>query len=45
MTEIDTGTSDLIGRVDQGVGVLTMNRPDRRNALSGACLLYTSRCV
>jgi 2-(1,2-epoxy-1,2-dihydrophenyl)acetyl-CoA isomerase len=36
MTEIDTGTSDLIARVDEGVGVLTMNRPDRRNALSGA---------
>jgi 2-(1,2-epoxy-1,2-dihydrophenyl)acetyl-CoA isomerase len=32
MTEIDTGTNDLIARVDEGVGVLTMNRPDRRNA-------------
>jgi len=36
MTEIDTGTADLLGRIDQGVAVLTMNRPERRNALSGA---------
>jgi 2-(1,2-epoxy-1,2-dihydrophenyl)acetyl-CoA isomerase len=45
MTEIDTGTSDLIGRVDQGVGVLTMNRPDRRNALSGAMTAAIARVL
>ena len=34
MTEIATGTDDLLAEVDEGVAVLTMNRPDRRNALS-----------
>ncbi len=34
MTEIATGTDDLLAEVDDGVAVLTMNRPDRRNALS-----------
>jgi 2-(1,2-epoxy-1,2-dihydrophenyl)acetyl-CoA isomerase len=38
MREIDTRTSDLLGRVDDGVAVLTMNRPERRNALSQAML-------
>ncbi len=34
MKEIDTGTDDLLARVDDGVGVITLNRPARRNALS-----------
>lgn len=34
MSEIDTGTDQLLGRVDDGVAVLTMNRPERRNALT-----------
>jgi 2-(1,2-epoxy-1,2-dihydrophenyl)acetyl-CoA isomerase len=34
MREIDTGTEDLLARVERGVGVITLNRPDRRNALS-----------
>src|SRR3954454_6467287 len=38
MSEIDTGTDHLLARVDDGVAVLTMNRPERRNALSGAML-------
>lgn len=33
---IDTGTSDLTAHVDGSLGVLTFNRPDRRNALSHA---------
>lgn len=32
--QLDTGTEDLLGRIDDHVGVLTFNRPDRRNALS-----------
>lgn len=32
--ELDTGTDDLLGRVDDGVAVLTLNRPERRNAFS-----------
>jgi 2-(1,2-epoxy-1,2-dihydrophenyl)acetyl-CoA isomerase len=35
---IDTRTEDLLARVDDGVAVVTMNRPERRNALSGAML-------
>jgi len=38
MGEIDTGTDELLGRIDDGVAVLTMNRPERRNALSPAML-------
>lgn len=33
---IETGTDDLLARVEDRVAVLTFNRPDRRNALSGA---------
>ncbi|MBV9045312.1 MAG: enoyl-CoA hydratase, partial [Alphaproteobacteria bacterium] len=33
---LDTGTQDLIATVEDGVALLTMNRPERRNALSGA---------
>ncbi|MFT3852814.1 MAG: enoyl-CoA hydratase-related protein [Ilumatobacteraceae bacterium] len=35
MRQIDTGTEDLLANVDDGVATLTMNRPDRRNAMSG----------
>jgi 2-(1,2-epoxy-1,2-dihydrophenyl)acetyl-CoA isomerase len=45
MTEIDTGTNDLVARVDQGVGVLTMNRPERRNAMSGAMTAAMARAL
>jgi 2-(1,2-epoxy-1,2-dihydrophenyl)acetyl-CoA isomerase len=31
---IDTGTDDLLAHVDGHVGVITFNRPERRNALS-----------
>ena len=36
MTSIDTGTDDLLATVEDGVAVVTMNRPERRNAMSGA---------
>lgn len=35
---IETGTEDLLARVEDGVAILTMNRPERRNALSGDML-------
>ncbi len=39
-TGIDTGTTDSLARVragaGAGVGVLTLDRPERRNALSAA---------
>jgi len=36
--QIDIGTDDLLARIDQGVAVITLNRPERRNALSPAML-------
>ena len=36
VTSIETGTEDLLAHVDGNVGVITFNRPDRRNALSNA---------
>ncbi|MBI1211645.1 MAG: enoyl-CoA hydratase [Alphaproteobacteria bacterium] len=36
--ELTTGTNDLSAHVEDGVAVLTMNRPERRNALSGEML-------
>jgi 2-(1,2-epoxy-1,2-dihydrophenyl)acetyl-CoA isomerase len=36
MTTLDTGTDDLRADIDDGVAVITMNRPDRRNAFSPA---------
>jgi 2-(1,2-epoxy-1,2-dihydrophenyl)acetyl-CoA isomerase len=35
MRTIDTGTDHLLASVDHGVATLTMNRPERRNAMSG----------
>ncbi|NNE11436.1 MAG: enoyl-CoA hydratase [Ilumatobacter sp.] len=31
---LDTGTDDLLARIEGSVGVVTFNRPERRNALS-----------
>jgi len=36
MTAIDTGTTDLLADLDEGVLTLTLNRPEARNAMSGA---------
>jgi 2-(1,2-epoxy-1,2-dihydrophenyl)acetyl-CoA isomerase len=38
MTVLDTGTEDLRAEIDGGVAVITMNRPDRRNAFSQAMM-------
>ena len=35
---LDTGTNDFTATIEDGVAVLVMNRPERRNALSGAML-------
>lgn len=35
MTDIDTGTEDLLASVNNGVGLITLNRPQARNAMSG----------
>src|SRR6266478_6060482 len=36
MAARDTGTSDLLADLDEGVLTLTLNRPQARNAMSGA---------
>jgi 2-(1,2-epoxy-1,2-dihydrophenyl)acetyl-CoA isomerase len=44
--ELDTGTDDLLAAIDDdGVVVLTLNRPDRRNATSLAMLLALERLL
>jgi len=35
---LDTGTNELLAHIEDGVAVLVMNRPERRNALSGGML-------
>jgi 2-(1,2-epoxy-1,2-dihydrophenyl)acetyl-CoA isomerase len=42
---IDTGTEDLLAEVDDGVAVLTMNRPERRNAMSEAMMTAMERVL
>ncbi len=36
MTTLDTGTDDLLARIEGPVGIISFNRPERRNALSDA---------
>jgi 2-(1,2-epoxy-1,2-dihydrophenyl)acetyl-CoA isomerase len=45
MRTIDTGTDHLRAEVDDGVAVLTMNRPERRNAMSGEMLVGLQRAL
>ncbi len=45
MTQLDTGTEDLLAEVDDGVAVLTMNRPERRNAMSEAMMAAMDRIL
>jgi 2-(1,2-epoxy-1,2-dihydrophenyl)acetyl-CoA isomerase len=45
MEAIDTGTDHLLARVHDGVAVLTLNRPERRNALSDEMLEALARVL
>ncbi|MGH9211899.1 MAG: enoyl-CoA hydratase-related protein [Acidimicrobiales bacterium] len=45
MTQLDTGTDHLLAEVNDGVATLTMNRPERRNALSTAMLDALARTL
>jgi 2-(1,2-epoxy-1,2-dihydrophenyl)acetyl-CoA isomerase len=45
VTQLDTGTEDLLAEIDDGVAVLTMNRPDRRNAMSEAMIAAMDRLL
>ncbi|MEJ0041645.1 MAG: enoyl-CoA hydratase-related protein [Rhizomicrobium sp.] len=39
---LETGTTDLLATVEDGVAIVVMNRPERRNALSGGMLTAMS---
>lgn len=43
--KIETGTDDLKAELRDGVAILTMNRPERRNALSGDMLTAMGRVL
>ncbi|MDJ0869902.1 MAG: enoyl-CoA hydratase [Myxococcota bacterium] len=45
MAELDTGTPELLGRIDGRVAVLTLNRPEARNALSDTLTPALRRAV
>ncbi len=45
MRELDTGTADFTARVEDRVAILTMNRPERRNALSVPMLTAMSQVI
>jgi 2-(1,2-epoxy-1,2-dihydrophenyl)acetyl-CoA isomerase len=45
MSAIETGTDDLLAHVEDGVAVVTLNRPERRNALSPAMLDALARVL
>jgi 2-(1,2-epoxy-1,2-dihydrophenyl)acetyl-CoA isomerase len=45
MTELDPGTLDLLATVEDGVAVLTLNRPDHRNALSEVMISNLGRLL
>ena len=42
---LDTGTDYLLADIDDGVAVLTMNRPHRRNAMSAAMMAAMDRIL
>jgi 2-(1,2-epoxy-1,2-dihydrophenyl)acetyl-CoA isomerase len=42
---LDTGTSDLLAAVDNGVATIALNRPARRNALSDEMLAALARVL
>ena len=45
MTVIDTGTDHLLAEINDGVALLTLNRPERRNALSTPMLAALARVL
>lgn len=45
MTTLDTGSEELLARVDDGVAVVTFNRPARRNALTPEMLDALARVL
>ena len=45
MADVDTGTDDLLATLDNGVAVITLNRPEARNAMSGPMNAALQQCL
>jgi 2-(1,2-epoxy-1,2-dihydrophenyl)acetyl-CoA isomerase len=45
MSMVDTGTDDLLATIEGGVGVITLNRPEARNAMSGEMNAALQKCL
>jgi 2-(1,2-epoxy-1,2-dihydrophenyl)acetyl-CoA isomerase len=43
--EIDTGTPQLLGRIEDGVAILTINRPEARNAMNAEWMVPLRRLI
>lgn len=43
--QIETGTEQLLGRIEDGVAVLTINRPEARNAMSAEWMVPLRRLI
>jgi 2-(1,2-epoxy-1,2-dihydrophenyl)acetyl-CoA isomerase len=43
--QVDTGTETVLGEVIDGVGIITLNRPDRRNALHHEMYVAVPRLI
>jgi 2-(1,2-epoxy-1,2-dihydrophenyl)acetyl-CoA isomerase len=45
MSKVDTGTDDLLATIEDGVAVITLNRPEARNAMSGEMNAALQKCL
>ncbi len=45
MPNVDTGTDDLLATIEDGVAVITLNRPEARNAMSGEMNAALQKCL
>ncbi len=45
MSKVDTGTEDLLATIENGVAVITLNRPEARNAMSGEMNAALQKCL
>jgi 2-(1,2-epoxy-1,2-dihydrophenyl)acetyl-CoA isomerase len=45
MSKVETGTDDLLATIEDGVAVITLNRPEARNAMSGEMNAALQKCL
>jgi 2-(1,2-epoxy-1,2-dihydrophenyl)acetyl-CoA isomerase len=43
--EIETGTPQLLGRIEDGVALLTINRPEARNAMTAEWMVPLRKLI